>query len=100
VVVVEWIVEARCWVLRNRAVDLRVRGLVFLGHLLHWELVLLVWWCGWGRPSPNRREGFLIWVFVSLGWGSGVVGGGCGWCSCPYFENCIVDASIFVVFVV
>jgi hypothetical protein len=19
-----------------------------------------------------------------------------GWCSCPYFENCIVDASIFV----
>jgi len=18
-----------------------------------------------------------------------------GWCSCPYFENCIVDASIF-----
>ena len=21
-----------------------------------------------------------------------------GWCSCPYFENCIVDASIFVVF--
>ena len=26
------------------------------------------------------------------------VSGGWGWCSCPYFENCIVDASIFVVF--
>ena len=26
------------------------------------------------------------------------VSGGWGWFSCPYFENCIVDASIFVVF--
>jgi hypothetical protein len=62
VVVVEWIVEARCWVLRNRAVDLRICGLVFLGHLPHRDLRVLVWWCGWGRPSPNCREGFLIWV--------------------------------------
>src|SRR5215207_4328225 len=30
---VEWIVEARCWVLRNRAGSLRRDGLVFLGHL-------------------------------------------------------------------
>jgi hypothetical protein len=37
---------------------------------------------------------------VSLGWVFLDVSGGCGWCSCPYFENCIVDASIFVVFVV
>ena len=29
---VEGWAEARCWVLRNRAMDLRILGLVFLGH--------------------------------------------------------------------
>jgi hypothetical protein len=99
-----WIVEARCWVLRNRA------GPVGTG--LFWFFWVT---CRTGRPS----------TFVGGGWCGGVAGAdlhqtpggdvrmGCvfaswwvfswvvvvrGWCSCPYFENCIVDASIFVVF--
>jgi hypothetical protein len=91
--------EARCWVLRNRAGSLRRGGSVFLGHLLHQSFgVGVVVWLGPVFTKPLVMI-LLLGVF-SLGGGLFGVGGGCGWCSCPYFENCIVDASIFVVFVV
>jgi hypothetical protein len=52
---------------------------------------------GWGRLSPNRWCGCLV-LGVLFPWGGVFI---CqvvvwGWFSCPYFENCIVDASIFV----
>ena len=93
--------EARCWVLRNRANPGYGIGLVFLGHLLH------RWWI-----FADRR-GVVVWLgpaltkLLVMASVSGVFSlvGCCprvvvvqGWCSCPYFENCIVDASIFVVF--
>ena len=51
---VEWIVEARCWVLRNRANPGDRIGLVFLGHLLH------RWWI-----FADRR-GVVVWLGPAL----------------------------------
>ena len=58
-------------------------------------------WCG-GVAGASLHQTVLVWCLFrgvfSLGVDAGGAGGGWGWCSCPYFENCIVDASIFVVF--
>jgi hypothetical protein len=43
--------------------------------------------------GPRLLGGFAWWCGLL-----GVSGGRWGRWSCPYFENCIVDASIFVVF--
>ena len=77
--------------------------LVFLGHLLHrlfnpfvGLLVGVVVWLG-----PAFTKLLVVvpgWGGFSPVWALSVGSGGSGWCSCPYFENCIVDASIFVVF--
>ena len=61
-----------------------------------WVMVGVVVWLG---PAFTK----LFWSGVCSGVffpraDAGGAGGGWGWCSCPYFENCIVDASIFVVF--
>jgi hypothetical protein len=97
-----WIVEARCWVLRNRAGP--CIGLFWFFWVTCctdcvslWGL-WLVWWCGWGQPSPNCSGLVFVPGCVFPRADAGGAGGGWGWCSCPYFENCIVDASIFVVF--
>jgi hypothetical protein len=58
----------------------------------------VVVWLGPALTKPLVMA-FVLGVF-SLVWVLFDVGGVQGWCSCPYFENCIVDASIFVVFVV
>jgi hypothetical protein len=74
--VAEWIAEARCWVLRNRA---RLTGFVpgglglfLLGHGHTREGVV----GGWGRPSINRRGGSCSGCVVSLGLGFFLVGVG------------------------
>ena len=64
-------VSTRCWVLRKRLISAGDREIV---------LVAGVWWFSWCCPS--------------LGDPDGLFGGGVG----VLFENCIVDASIFVVF--
>lgn len=68
--VAEWIAEARCWVLRNRA---RLTGFVpgglglfLLGHGHTREGVV----GGWGRPSINRRGVLALGVLFPWGWGS------------------------------
>jgi hypothetical protein len=72
----------------------------FSGSLLCWDLC--GFWCGgWLGPAfAILLVGFWVLGVVALVFGVLAVSGGCGWFSCPYFENCIVDASIFVVFVV
>jgi hypothetical protein len=77
--------------------------LVFLGHLLHRlciPLGIVVGVVVWLGPAFIKLfwSGVCSGVCFPSGWMPGGAGGGCGWCSCPYFENCIVDASIFVVF--
>src|SRR6266545_1718348 len=73
----EWIVEARCWVLRNRAGSHWRSVLVFLGHS-HTG----VSWCGgWLGPALTKP---LVWVscsgcVVSLGLGVHLIGGVSGW---------------------
>jgi hypothetical protein len=70
-------------------------GLVFLGRF-HTESLRIRVWCVVGAGSHQTPgvevlrgvfspEVLLPRVVVVK-----------GWCSCPYFENCIVDASIFV----
>ena len=75
-------------------------GSVFLGHYytgIFADLGVAVWL---GPVFTKPLVMILLLGVFSLVGGLFDVGGGCGWCSCPYFENCIVDASIFVVFVV
>jgi hypothetical protein len=55
-----------------------------LGLLLHKSCSCVV--CGWGQDAPDCWAGPLLWgLFFKWWFCSGV---------CPYFENCIVDASI------
>jgi hypothetical protein len=72
----------------------------FSGSLLHRLLGLCGsgGWCGWVAGAGSHQTvgvGVLL-LGVLFPWGGVftwqvVVW---GWCSCPYFENCIVDASI------
>ena len=53
----------------------------------------------WLGPALTKlRVGLSSLGVFSLGLEVLDVSGGLGRFSCPYFENCIVDASIFVVF--
>ena len=54
----------------------------------------MVWWLGPAFDKPSR--GFLAGWVVSLGEDVFVAGVGLWLVFCPYFENCIVDASIFL----
>jgi hypothetical protein len=82
--------------LADEPLGVRGLGLVFLGHGCTGSFgVGCVWWLG---PALTKR---LVWVsglgvlfpwFGCLYWQVVVW----GWLSCPYFENCIVDASIFL----
>jgi hypothetical protein len=58
--------------------------------------VTLGFWCGgWLGPALTKLlVGSLSGCVVSLGGGFGGVWWMWSWFSCPYFENCIVDASI------
>ncbi len=93
--VAEWIVEARCWVLRDRA---WLTGTVVSGgwFCFFWVTArLIVVGCGgWGRLSLNCWWVCLMGVLFPWMVGLSGVWWGLGRCSCPYFENCIVDASI------
>lgn len=68
--------------------------MVSLGHCPTRDVLWVGVWLGPVFIKPLVMV-FLLGVVALVGMVS-EVGGGCGWCSCPYFENCIVDASIFV----
>jgi len=64
----EWIAEARCWVLRNRArlTEDCFSGVGSVSSRVTVTLMLVSVAGGWGRPSSNRCEGFLSGWVVSL----------------------------------
>ena len=62
-----------------------------------WWLVGVVVWLGPAFIRLLCLVGVCRVVFLDGGL-LVLVSGGWGWCSCPYFENCIVDASIFISF--
>jgi hypothetical protein len=91
------VAEARCWVLRNRARAYETLSVLGVWDCFFWVTVTLDWfWCGgWLGPALTKLlVGLLDGCVVSLDGGFSGVWWLWGWCSCPYFENCIVDASI------
>lgn len=79
--------------LANGSFGVRGLGLFLLGHGCTGSLrIWCVWWLG---PALTKlRWGSFFWVCCFPGgWVLRCVVVR-GWCSCPYFENCIVDASI------
>ena len=64
----EWIIEARCWVLRNRARSHRRSVLDFLGHN-HTELLRVgVWWVA-GAGSHQTVGVGVLFLGVLFPWG-------------------------------
>ena len=86
--VAEWIAEARCWVLRNRARLTRPEGLGGLGLFLLGHCHTCVSGCGgWLGPALTKP---LVWVFssgcvVSLVGDADSIGGGSGLVFLPVF---------------
>ena len=115
------VAEARCWVLRDQAgfpgwclgggaaLSVRAAGVlvclpVFMGWVRAWGAG---GGCGWGggaagcgsvchRTVPVAGVGGCLLRGVRVGAGGGGAAVGAGR-RCPFFENCTVDASIFVV---